>query len=238
MKRTLLELTQSILNDMDSENVNSIDDSDEAAQIASVIRDTYFNLIAARKIPEHNRLIKLTALSDSSRPTYFLYPEHVKEIRRFDYNGREVHWKEPEDFLDDMPSFGDDNAVAMSDPTSGITIYCRDDKDPQFYTSFDDKYIVCNSYDSLVDTTLQNSKSRCLGTQYPTFSLTDDFIPELDETLFPYLLAEAKSVCFSIFKSGSDPKIEQSARRLKAFVQNDQHRTKLSPSRPQYGRNR
>ena len=238
MKRTLLEMVQSILSDMDSEGVNSISDSDEAQQIASVIQDTFYNITSARKTPEHDRLIALTALTDSARPTHFKYPDHVKEIRRFEYNGREVYWKDPVEFLDSMPNFGDDGAVAVLDPVSGTTLYVRDDKDPKFYTSFDDEYIICDSYDSAVDTTLQNSKTCCWGTQHPSFTLTDDFIPDLDDVLFPYFLAEAKSTCFSIFKSGSDPKIEQTARRLKAYVQNDLHRTKVSPPRPHYGRNR
>lgn len=238
MKRTLLEMVQSILSDMDSEGVNSISDSDEAQQVASVVKDTFYNITAARKIPEHERLIALTSLSDSNKPTHFLYPTNVREIRRFEYNSREVCWKDPIDFLDSMPSFGSDGAVAVVDPVSGTTLYIKDDKDPSFYTSFDDEYIICDSYNSLVDTVLQNSKTRCWGSQQPNFLLTDDFTPDLDSVLFPYFLAEAKSVCFSIFKSGSDPKIEQTARRLKAYVQNDQHRTLLPPTRPRYGRNR
>jgi hypothetical protein len=54
--------------------------------------------------------------------------------------------------------------------------------------------------------------------------------------MFPYLLAESKSVCFSLFKSGSDPKVEQAARRLKSYVQNDQYKTKRANKRPHYGR--
>ena len=56
-----------------------------------------------------------------------------------------------------------------------------------------------------------------LVTSIPTFTIDDDFQPDLDDTMLPYLLAEAKSTCFSLFKSGSDPKIEQSARRLKVI---------------------
>ena len=50
MRNTLLEMVQSILSDMDSENVNSISDSVEAQQVASVIEDTFFNIIAAHLI--------------------------------------------------------------------------------------------------------------------------------------------------------------------------------------------
>ena len=236
MKRTLLELTQSILNDMDSEAVNSIFDTEEATQCASVIRDTYFNIVAARQTPEHDELLKLTALSDSSRPTMFLYPTNLKEIRLFEYNGKEVYWKDPIKFLEGMPTSGVDDTVDFTHPSSGVTLTIRTNKAPKYYTSFDNEYIVCDSYDSSVDTTLQESKSRCWGTKYPSFTVSDSFTPDLSEQMFPYLLAEAKSVCFSIFKSGSDPKIEQSARRLKSYIQNDRFKTKRDNTRNFYGR--
>lgn len=236
MRKTLLQLTQGILSDMDSEPVNSINDSDEAMQIASVIQDTYFNIIAARSVPEHDRLVKLTALSDNTRPVYFKYPTMLKEIRLFEYNGREVFWKDPVKFLNDMPQPEADNTIEVLDPLSGAKLYVSNNKSPRYYTSFDDEYIICDSYDSSVDTTLQESKTRCWGSVMPTFSLVDSFVPDIDEVLFPYLLAESKSVCFSLFKSGSDPKVEQAARRLKSFVQNDQHKTRKANVRNFYGR--
>ena len=233
MKRTLLEIVQSILNDMDSEPVSSINDSVEAQQIASVVKDTFYNIISARAIPEHQRLLKLTSLSDTTKPTHFIYPDRVKEITSFFYNGGEVIWKDPEDFLSQMPT---STGLAVVEPVSGITLYVSNNKDPDYYTSFDDEYIVCNSYNASVETILQESKTRCLGTMYPDFTTSDTFVPELDDAMHQYLLAEAKSTCFSIFKSGSDPKIEQTARRLKSYVQNDQLRTSLPPKRPLYGR--
>ena len=48
MKQTLLQMTQSILSDMDSEAVNSISDTVEAQQIASVIEDTFYNIFCKR----------------------------------------------------------------------------------------------------------------------------------------------------------------------------------------------
>lgn len=236
MKRTLLSMVQSVLSDMDSEPVNSIFDTEEAQQVASVFRDTYFNIIAARDTPEHDQLVKLTALSDLALPTLLQYPENVKEIRLFEYNGKEVYWKDPIKFLDSLPDADDADVISYVDPTSGITLTARNSKDPRYYTSFDNFYVVCDSYDSTVDTTLQESKTRCWGTKYPTFTLSDSFIPDLTEVVFPYLLAEAKSVCFSIFKSGSDPKIEQASRRLKNGIQSDRFKTKRDPRRNLYGR--
>ena len=236
MKRTLLSMVQSVLSDMDSEPVNSIFDTEEAQQVASVFRDTYFNIVAARDTPEHDQLLKLTALSDIDLPVLLEYPENVKEIRLFEYNGKEVYWKDPIKFLDGLPNADEDDVISFIDPTSGITLTARNSKDPRYYTSFDNHYVVCDSYDSAVDSTLQESKTRCWGTKYPTFTLSDAFVPDLTEVAFPYLLAEAKSVCFSIFKSGSDPKIEQASRRLKNGIQSDRFKTRRDNRRNLYGR--
>jgi hypothetical protein len=147
-----------------------------------------------------------------------------------------VYWKDPIKFLNDMPSLVGDDTIEVTDPLSGSKLYVRNNKNPRYYTSFDDEYIICDSYDASVDDTLVSSKTRCWGTVRPTFSLVDSFVPDIDEVLFPYLLAEAKSVCFSLFKSGSDPKIEQAARRLKSYVQNDQFKSKRANVRNFYGR--
>ena len=243
MRKTLLEMVQSILNDMDSEAVNSISDTVEAQQIASVIEDTFYNIIAAREIPEHKQLLQITSLSNNAKPTHFLYPTNTKEIERLFYNVGtsganwvEIYFVDPLDFLNRMDEQAT-GVVVVTDVAGGTPLYIRNDRMPSYYTSFDDNHIVMDSYKSTVDSVLQNSKTRAFGYIYPTFTIDDDFQPDLDDTMLPYLLAEAKSTCFSLFKSGSDPKIEQSARRLKSFVQNDMYKTKKANIRPHYGRN-
>jgi hypothetical protein len=242
MKRTLLEIVQSILNDMDSEAVNSISDTVEAQQIASVVEDTYYNIIAAREIPEHKQLLQITPLSDNTKPTHFHYPANTKQIELLQYNigtsganWSEIVFVEPIDFLNRMDEQAS-GVVVATDVAGGTPLYIRNDRMPSYYTSFDDYHIVMDAFDATVDNTLQQSKTRAYGTVYPTFSQTDNFEPDLDDTLLPYLLAEAKSTCFSLFKSGSDPKIEQAARRLKSYTQNDMYRTKRENKRPHYGR--
>lgn len=240
MKTTLLQIVQSILSDMDSEDVNSISDTVEAQQIASVVEDTYYNIIAARDIPEHNKLLSLVAMSDSNKPTHFRYPTNTKAIRRIDYNigttseknFREIVWVDPLLFIQRM----DETGLLVETYDGNVDIFVSTDVAPSYYTSFDDEYIIMNSYDSSVDSTLQASKTRAFGSVYPTFSQTDSFEPDLDNTMLPLLLAEAKSTCFSLFKGGSDPKVEQAARRLKSYVQNDMYKSVRPNKRPHYGR--
>jgi len=225
---------------MDSEDVNSISDTNEAQQIANVVEDTYYNIIAAREIPEHNKLMALTALSDSTKPTHFEYPTATKHIERVEYNVGTVADKnfsvipfvDPVVFLDHM----DESGLLVETIDGNLDIFVSASKAPAYYTSFDDEHIIMDSYDSSVESSLQASKTRAMGSTYPTFSQTDNFEPDLDNTLLPLLLAEAKSACFSLFKGGPDAKVEQAARRLKSYVQNDQHKTRQAHKRVRYGR--
>jgi hypothetical protein len=237
MKKTLLQMVQSILSDMDSQDVNSISDSVEAQQIASVIEDTYYTILSSREIPELKKLIKLTSLSQLARPTHFKYPTEVKELEKIFYavadgDYREVYFTDPLSFLNKQPKTG----LIVADVNAGTSLVIGQDKNPTYYTSFDDEHIVMNSYDAAIESTLQESKTRAYGAVFPVFSVTDAYVPPLDDNLLAYLLAESKSVCFSLFKNGADPKIEQSARRIKNFATRDAYRTKQMNKRPHYGR--
>jgi len=239
MKSTLLQVVQSILSDMDSENVNSISDTTEALQIASVVEDTYFNIIAARDIPEHNKLIPLVSLSNTARPTHFTYPARTKELIRLDYNigtassqdYREIVYVSPLEFIDRMS----ETDLKVTTVDQSVELFVANDRDPSYYTSFNDNHIIMDSYDVSVEAHLAANKTRAFCSIYPTFSQTDSFAIDLDQTLMPLLLAEAKSTCMSLFKGGSDPKVEQSARRLKSYVQNDQYKSRQG-TRNNYGR--
>lgn len=248
MKMTLLKMVQNILSDMDSEEVNSISDSNEAEQIAQVIETTYYNLIATRIIPEHSQVIKLTSFSSSARPTHFSFPTRVKNIEFLDYNvSKEVggvsykrmKYLTPDEFfglIDNRDSLAS-NVKQVADAISDSTLLIRNDVMPAYYTSFDDDTVVFDSYDKTVDSTLTSAKTRAYGIKYPTFdSFTDSFVPDIDETMFPFLLAEAKSTAMSLFKSGSDPKIEQSARRQKSYIQNDMRKVNAGRPKNTYGR--
>ena len=246
MKKTVLEMVQNILNDMDSEPVNSIEDSEEALQIASVLQDTYFNIISVREIPEHKQLLKLDSLSENDYPTSFTYPVAIKEITSLFYDVskdgnptyKEIKYLEPMDFVLRLPQYLTQDTQKILEKKSGTTLYIWNKKEPTYYTSFDDETIVMDGYNSDIDDVLQAGKTRAYGTVYPQFEIADDFTPDLDNTMFPYLLAETKSVCFSLFKNGVNEKIEQASRRQKFHMLDDMYKTKKKNTSKGYGRRR
>ena len=104
------------------------------------------------------------------------------------------------------------------------------------YTSFDDEYLVFNSYKSELENTLQSAASRAQGYRIPSWTMNDDFVPDLPEEAFPALLAEAKSTCFSRLKQMSDGKAEQQSRRQMAKLHRDSWVVNGGIRLPSYGR--
>lgn len=247
MKQTLLQMVQDILSESDSDPVNSIADTEESEQAAVVIKNAYFDLIIQKRLPEHKELTQLTALGDSAKPNYLKFPSLVTDLITFKYDKRllagdaknyeDVHWLEPDEFIERTVRRDSSSATVdtISD-FSGVPILVANDKHPQYWTSFDDEYIVCDSYLSTLDATLQASKTLAYVRKYPAFTVSDSFTPDMDEELFPLLLAEAKSNFWSAFKGGVNQKVEQTARRNRVALQSREFKSGLRLKRVDYGR--
>lgn len=249
-KSTLLDMVQEVLASLDSDTVNSFDDTIESEQVAFIIRRAYYDMINQLKIPEHIDVIEITASGDSDLPTHMYVPDGVTAITSVKYNKirsgetqldyRDVWYSSPEDFTKKVLSR---NSTASNIKTVAITggkLLIQTDKAPEYYTSFNDTTLIFDSYDSAVDTTLQTSKFMVTGTKEKLFTLSDTFTPELDSNLFPLLINEAKSLAFVELKQQANAKAEQAARRQKFTWQNDRHNIAKANKHegPNYGRKR
>jgi len=227
MKYTLLEMTQTILSSMDSDEVSSISDTPESLQVATVIRTAYLDLITRANLPEQFSLTTLDASGDNTKPTLMTLPETVDKVEWIRYdkqtvddpyaNMQQVIYLSPDTFLERMYQL-DQTAtnVGTFDHTLNndlITFYYEDDIAPCYYTVFDDFTYIFDSYDSAVDTTLQKSKTLVYAKNQVEFSMTDAFIPALDESQFSLLLNEAKSLAWAELKQSVHQKAEVSSRR-------------------------
>jgi hypothetical protein len=250
-KLTLLEIVQKVLSSTDGDEVNSINDTVEALQVANTVEDVFYNMVVNHDIPEHEGLIRLEALADADVPNYLKLPARVTEITGVKYDKsedadlvefRDIHYRNPTEFLSVVTkrNADEDNVEQVADPVTGVILLVINDKHPQFWTSFDDEYMVFDSYHSDYDDTLQAHKTMVIAKRLPTFSLEDDFIPDMDDNLFPLLLNEVKSWVYLESKQTSHPKAEQSARKQKAFYQSQRNRIgdQNKNNRPDYGRRR
>lgn len=244
IRKTLLEIVQDTLTLMESEPVNSLSDSIEAEDIASICEATFYDTLLYHEVKDHEGLIKLEALSDNSFPTHFLYPMSVNRVEKVWYDTsendtreyKEIYWCDPLEFLSKTDKHSS-NYTNVLDKTQQTNLRIGNDAPPSFYTSFDNKYIVMDSFKSTVDSSLRESKVRAYGNKYPDFKRFDDtYYPELPDVLFPYYIAECKSRALDAFKGGTTQKTEQAARRGSAFAR-DALKTEQPNVRNNYGRN-
>ena len=148
-----------------------------------------------------------------------------------------VIYKTPEEFLDivNVRDSSSTDVQVVVDSTN-IQLNILNNKAPEYFTSFDDETLVFDSFDSSIDSTLQNSKLQCYGKRSVAFSLDDDFIPDLPVQMFTYLLNEAKSTCFARIKQVADAKSEQNSISQKRRMSQDAWKVTKGISFPSYGR--
>lgn len=227
-KYTLLDMTQNILSALNSDEVNSITDTSESQQIAMVIKNKYFDMISREDLQEHKDLFQLTASGDNDLPVLMYRPDHVNKIEWLKY------------FMDDDDSTTGDNFQYITllpinqfmDMVNNLNteetyvetytfehngdswnLAMRKDKNPEYATVINNYYILFDSYDEDVDTTLQSSKTMAYGEVFPTWSHVDNFIPELDEQRFQLLLNEAKNLAFLELKQMPHPLADREVKR-------------------------
>ena len=221
-RMTLIDMVQDIMSDMNSDEVNSISDSIEGMQVAQIIKSTYFNIIDGRDWPHLYQLFTLTASGTAAKPTHMRLPDNVIDVEWLKYNVkaeaadkesfRDIIYKSPKEFmaiLDARDSLATFVTVVEDDTTVELNIY--NDRVPSYYTSFDNEYIIFDAFNNAVESILQASKTQGYGKVYPTWTMSDSFIPDLPTQSFSLLLNEAKSTCFLRIKETGDQKSEQHA---------------------------
>ena len=227
--KTVLQITQDILNELDGDEVNSINDTVEATQIANIIQTTYEKMSANRNWPYQKQLIQLEGLSDTSRPSHMLIADDVKEIFDISYDKRKtgetrtkltaIAYLDPDVFLTTINS-RDSTATNIDTVTdsNGAVILIRNNLAPTYWTSFNDKELIFDSYDNLVDSTLQKSKTQVLAYVEEPFVLSDDAVPPIPAEAFPALIAESKATSAFSINQIVNSKAEKDARKQAGWL--------------------
>ncbi len=246
-KLTLLDMTQDILSDMDSDEVNSISDTPDSLQVAGIIKSSFYDMIDSKDSWPHLRTLMALDSATSAKPTHMKLPVDVKALEYVKYNKvksgetqakyRDIEYKYPDEFLAMVNNYNSDSDdVDLVSDYSGVTFPIKNDQGPSYWTSFDDEYIVFDSYDSAVEANLQNSKSQCMAVRNPSWTVDDSFTPDLPEEAFSRLLAEAKSACFVRLKQYVDNKSEQQAMRQRNAMSRKSWRAHGGIRMPDYSR--
>jgi len=247
MKKTLLEIVQSILNEMDSDEVNSIDDTVESQQVALIVKGCYEEMIAHRDWPHLKKLIVLDSSLSLDRPTHLRTPDNLKELIFFKYNKQRgddgmqkydvVDYLHPDEFLEVVQTRNSKNEHTQTVfDVSGVPLLVLSNQPPTYWTSFDDDYIVCDSYQKDIEDTLQSSKTLVSAYMEPVWQHLDDSVPNLPSEAFPALVEESKSTAFLTLKQMTNQKAEQKAVRQNSWLARKAWKTAGGVRYDNYGR--
>lgn len=241
MKPTLLEIVQDILSDLDMDEVNSIVDTTHSLQVASIVKNCYMGMIGNRNWPHLRKLISLESSGDVSRPVYLKLPVGVKELVSIRYANTdgtfsELKYRTPDEFLtlSGRKSLSD-TTTSIVDWT-GTQFLITNNTDPRYWTSFDDEWIVTDSYDIQTETTIQASKTQCIAYINPEWTTADSFTPDLPIEAFPALFEEAKSTTSLNLKQMLDQKAEAKALRQQRWLSRKAWSAHGGVEYPNYGR--
>ena len=242
---TLLELTQAILSSMDSDEVNSINDTTESKQVALAIKMAYNDIISRSNLPSHFDMFELNASVDVTKPTIMTVPDGIQSVLWIKYDKKayadtdadyqKVSFLEPAAFveLQNVLKTTDTNVIRfnVSRPNSStIELAALQNKHPDYYTVWDNSLVVFDSYDETVDSTLQKNKTLCYGEVESTFTMSDAFVPDLEPNQFSLLFNEAKALCHAELKQIEHVKAEKNAKR----AWNSLHRQKNKFTNPSF----
>lgn len=231
MKLTVLDYTQNILSALSSDEVNSISDTTESLQVAEIVKTTFFNIASRAGLIDQKKMFQLDASLNILEPILMFNPQNIKSIEWIKYYDTTADMYKyvtilplPQ-FLDYVNGYSTSevNVDTMSFTVNNETFRFnyKDDIQPRYCTVISNYYIVFDSFDNTLDSTLQSSKTQCYGLASPIFLMEDSFIPELDEAQVPLLLNEAKSLAFIELKQMPHAKAEQEAKRQWNTLQKD-----------------
>lgn len=247
MRYTLLEIVSDILNDLDADFVNSINETVESQQVAQIIKSCYNEMMSNRDWPHLRQLGQLEASGDTAKPTHMRLADGVKKLEWIKYDKKklgetrllyqDVRYLYPDEFLEitNSRNSDNDNVLLVSD-FSLTPILVFDNAPPSYWTSFDDEWVVFDSYQADVEDTLQKAKTQVLWVKEPSWVHLDAAIPDLPEEAFAALIEESKSTAFFTLKQMMNQKAEQKANRQNRWLSRKAWKAKGGVRYDNYGR--
>lgn len=249
---TLLQITQAMLNAADEDSVNDINDTEASESAILVAKEVYYDLIHSEDWSFLMKATSLTGLSDVTQPTVLQMPDNMtlldhQELFQYDVTlvtdtyskYRDIEYMAPGDFMRMLRARNDSNSnVTKYTGYESLDLLIITDEMPHYWTSFDDKYIVMDSYHSATESTLQGQKCTVQAKEIPTWSATNSAVPTLPDNMFPNYLARCKAKFNSYFTQKENPLDLLEAQSGKSRQRRKGNRSAGRHKRPNYGRNR
>jgi hypothetical protein len=244
--RTLLQLTQSILNDVDGDEVNSISDTIEAEQAAQLLIDTYLEMVSELDLPEADGLLQLHLGTGN---IVLKTPDDVMEIEWIKYNKADLltgvteddfttlAYVEPSTFLQRASRLVGANLSTVQ--IQGHTVKYRNDLHPVNYTILSNETILFDSLNEAIDHNgIVEAKLLAYGSREVVPSKTDSFKFNCNRAIETRILNTAKEMFFDLYKDGAPRAVMRKRSRSEVRVQRAKHTAAIQNRgrAPDYGR--
>jgi len=235
MSRSLNYTVQRVLEKLNLDPVNSINDTEDSMLVAREAESTFFDLLSRGTWPFQETLIKVDSVSDTANPTALKLSEEIDSISSVRYDVttsadedqvyRTISYMEPEDFLEMVYSRNTSNDNVMVADVFGTDIFVYNDQMPNYYTTFDNEYLILDSYDASESSTLLGSKTVCKGVTIPTWTESDDFIIPVDKKFYPLYLSALTSACSVMLLNVQNIEEERRQSRAISRLRREAYRT-------------
>ncbi len=248
-KRTILELVQQLGEAIGSDEIDALDETIEASEIATILEQAVGEIISRKRWEfTADRIRQLDArLGGSTQLNTLVIPSDVTRINCLRYRDTnntsvttflDVTYLKPCEFIEFVQSrnSADTNVTAIAN-ADGVLINVLTDNTPTRWTSFDEENITFDAYDATVGTGNLIADSVIIADIVPVTDYTDPTatlnVPERMENL---VFNEALSTCNYRLRQTADPRAERIARRQHISLRENEHITNKDIKVANYGR--
>ena len=242
---TLLEVVQSVLSSMNSDEVTDIDDTIESTQVALIAKETYFDLTSQSEWPHQFKEDYPLDVLDPTSPHILGLPTNlhrVKEVYYLETRGSSFNYKlldylTPEAYLENSNRLNPDDVNVVEVLNFNNTpMFVTNNAAPKCWTIIAENSIQFDSFESSRGTFIASEDIKYLGYQAATWTRSNLAVPTISDKMFPTYLAEVKRVAHQDLRQQISPIAEEQARRGKAMGRRQASLTDASDKRAKYGR--
>ena len=184
-KLTRLTLVQRILSAIDAEGVSTVSETVESEQVAQLLDTAYEAIVADYPWPWLYSKWQLETPVDNT----MLMPATTTQLDWIRYDGKEVQYIEPKEMT---VLLAGRNTLETNIDDNGA----YNDRDPQYWTSYDDEKITFDSYNMALVTI----KTEAYGIKSVAPLIDDVDIPDLPEKFHTTLLFRTIADAFTTLK--------------------------------------
>ena len=250
-KFSLLQIVQKTLEALGSDQVNTIGDTPESEQIAKFAEDSYYDILNQHEWPWLKQLTTLESVANGSLPNYLKIPDAVVRIDQFKYYYtdetdpnvgdlalfRDVCWLKPTAFVNMVQSRNtQDTDVQVVTTLEGVRLPIFNTRPPDYWTSFDDKYVVCDAFNNAIESTLEGNRSQVIVKKIPDFQTTDNFLPDAPPHFFQAWINDVISTAFQYMRQEQAPVAARKSQRGLAVLRREASRTNYDDGKVHFGR--